>query len=83
MAIYSSSTTTTTGCVKQFATTEREDLMFPTQVPHECVLCKVTHNFRMNRVVSMSTPKQRKNVRDWCESQGMDLDIEIDIKAPG
>jgi hypothetical protein len=81
LALYKSSTTTTTGCVKQFATTEREELTFTPQVQRLCDLCQSIHNFRLDRVVTVATPRQRKNVRTYCEELGIDLDIEANAES--
>lgn len=77
VGFYTSSTTALTGCVSRFTTTEREDLMFPPQVEQLCPLCHASHNFRLDRVVTIGTPRQRKNVRTTCEQQGYALDIEL------
>lgn len=83
MGFYTSSTTTQTGCVSRFATTEREDLSFPPQVEERCPLCDMPHNFRLDRVVSIGTPRQRKNVRTTCQEQGFTLDVELKALQKG
>lgn len=81
VAIYASSTVSQTGCVKKFATTERGLLTFPAQVQWSCDLCNVSHNFRLDRVVTVATPRARKSVRAYCEEHGLDLDVEIEAAA--
>lgn len=81
IATYVSSTTTQTGCVKSFATTEREELTFTPQVSRLCDLCQSTHYFRLDRVVTIGTARQRKTVRSYFEGRGIDLDVEIDAST--
>jgi hypothetical protein len=77
VGFYTSSTTAQTGCVARFATTERDDLLFPPQAERSCELCQLNHNFRLDRVVSIGTPRQRNNVRASCAEQGYVLDVEL------
>lgn len=81
IGFYASSTTSNTGCVKRFVTTEREDLLFPAQVEHLCDLCGSTHNFRLDRVATMATPRQRKSIRAYVTAQAIDLDVQIGAKT--
>jgi hypothetical protein len=81
VAFYTSSTTSTSGCVKKFVTTERDDLMFPAQVSHRCDMCNTTHSFRLDRVATMATPRQRRSIREYVSEQGIDIDIQIEART--
>lgn len=77
VGFYSSSTTSQTGCVKKFLTTERKDLAFPVQYHRECDLCGVTHPFRLERTTTVGTPRQRTQVRTYCEQQRIEMDVKL------
>jgi hypothetical protein len=77
VAIYKSATTTTTGCVKRFATTAWDQLVFPPQVAYPCDLCQGVHNFRLDQAMTVSTPRQRANMERWCKDQGVEANVEV------
>jgi hypothetical protein len=77
VAIYRSSTSSETGCVKRFATTAWGQLVFPPQVAYPCDLCRETHHFRLDQVMTVGTPGQRANMTRWCQENRVETDVEV------
>lgn len=75
--IYLSSTSGTTGCVKQFVTTPKEDLSFSPQVTYHCNLCGFDHGFRYSRAVVVSTPSAQRQFDQLCINNSWERDVEI------
>lgn len=74
--LYRSSTTTVTGCVKEFVTTPQTDVRFASQVNYLCDLCKVTHAFRFAYSHLVNTPRQKKQFDEYCSARGIERDVE-------
>ena len=75
--LYRSSTSGTTGCIKQFLTASSHQPSFPPMVQYECDLCHTVHGFRLTSTQMASTPTQRANLRRNCAAQGIELDVEL------
>ena len=69
---YRSSTTGTTGCVKEFITVGAGACMFQPQVSYYCDLCKKEHGFRYARAHMVATPSQRKSLERYCKEHGIE-----------
>jgi hypothetical protein len=46
-----------------------------------CDLCDTTHSFRLDRVATMATPRQRRSIREYIEAQGITIDVEVVAKT--
>lgn len=76
--LYRSSTTSTTGCVKEFITHPKDNMLFPPQVQYKCDLCNVEHGFRFIMGHITATPKQIKSFIEYCVAKGIEQEVEID-----
>lgn len=75
---YRSTTTSQTGCVKEFLTTSQLTMLFPPQVQYLCDLCKVEHGFRFMTGHIVATPSQKKSLVKYCTDRGIEQDVTFD-----
>jgi hypothetical protein len=71
------SATVMRGCVKEFTTTKREDLMFPPQVNYYCDMCKDTHAFRLMNMHMIVNTATAKRFDEFCTKNHIEQDIEV------
>lgn len=76
---YRSSSSGTTGCVKEFMTGQSEKMLFSPQVSYRCDLCNDSHGFRLYKIHQVQTPSASKQFNVMCEK----LAIERDVEVPG
>lgn len=76
-AIYQSSATSQSGCIKEFATIARSATVFPPQVNYHCDLCQATHGFRLLRTVVVATPRQKKAFAEHCARNRIECGVEV------
>lgn len=73
---YRSSTTSETGCVKEFLTLPHARPLFPAQVQWFCELCNGTHGFRLTATHQAATPRQQRQLGQYCREHGIETDID-------
>lgn len=76
-AVYTSSVSGVTGCVKQFATIACDTLEFPAAVQYDCDICKTRHRFSFNKTYACSTPSQHKFFSSWCDDNKIEQGIPL------
>lgn len=76
-ARYFASTTSVTGCLKEFIVTPREINDFPASVMYDCNLCKQNHGFRLQEVYVLSTPKQIQRFEEYCTTHNLEYYISF------
>ena len=76
-AVYTSSVSGVTGCVKQFATTAQDALTFPTAVSYPCDVCGTGHRFSLTKTYTCATPGQRRKFGEFCDERGIETEVSL------
>lgn len=77
-AIYSSTTTGTTGCVKKFLSQPVDkNASFPPQVEYDCDLCNTKHGFRLRTWHMASTKSQHDSIKSYAAKENMESNVKV------
>lgn len=74
---YKSSTSSETGCLKRFVSTETNSLLFPPVVHYSCDLCKSKHSFGFTKAWTVNTPSQQKKFAEYCEQNQIEQGVVV------
>lgn len=66
-------------CQKTWVSSPQNNIMFPPQVNYLCDKCKKSHNFRLRRTYTSSTPKQNKAFEEYCSRNNLESGVNINI----
>ena len=76
-AVYTSSVSGVTGCVKQFATLPQDTLSFVAAVMYHCDVCGTGHRFSLTKTYTCGTPRQHKGFAAFCEEKGIEQGVTL------
>lgn len=79
-AIYSSTQSGVTGCVKQFLTEPiTGNTAFPPQVEYECDLCNRKHGFRLKSWHMASTKRQKDAILAYATKENLEFNVKVPV----
>lgn len=65
------------GCVKEFVSTSKDDLAFPSQVSYDCDLCKTEHAFKLKNTYMIVNSSTQKRFDEFCISHYIETEVEL------
>lgn len=65
------------GCHKLWVSEYQDSLSFPPQVSYQCDLCHTTHNFRLGKTYTITTPSQERQFEEYCKKNSIEQDVSI------
>lgn len=74
---YKSTTTSQTGCLKQFVTSATDSILFPPQVSYPCSLCKKSHGFGLVKTWILYSDSQFKGFEKYCVDHGIETEVKL------